>query len=124
MLNLIQAATQTPAPLPLDQFVSGLAGVVVPFVAQLIRNHVLKVDGRMALLLSVGIALGITAVGYAQLDPTPTLGEYLANAGLCFATSQVVYNTLEKEAISGIASKATGLPDPHATGKDEEPLNQ
>jgi hypothetical protein len=123
MLSLIQAATTQTPTIPLDQFVSGLAGVVVPFVAQLVRNHVLKLDGRMALLLSVGISLTVTAIGYVQLDATPTLGEFLANAGLCFATSQLVYNSLEKETVSGIASKATGLPDPHAP-KDEEPLNK
>lgn len=101
---------QPPAGMTVEQFVSGALGTLVPFLTQLVRNHLIQLNGRVALLASVLIAVAVTALGYVQLDPTPTLGEFLTNAALCFGTSQVLYNALEKGRVSRLTNAAVGLP--------------
>lgn len=100
----------------LDQFVNGALGALVPFLVQLIRNHVVELNGRAAVLLAAAISIGVTAIGYYRLDPTPSFGELATNAGLCFATAQAVYNSLEKARLDRLVG---GAKEPESEAEPE-----
>jgi hypothetical protein len=108
-----------PAGMTVEQLVSGVVGTMVPFLAQIVRNQVIELKGLQALALSIIVSAVLTLWGYLSLDTTPTTGEFLTNLSVCFASAQLVYNSLQKGAVSQVANLAVGLPTLTGTPQPE-----
>lgn len=73
---------------------NSLAGLVSPFIVQLVNNKFLKWSDKAAHWLSLVIAAGCV-VGAFLVSHTPfTVEAFSANLGVAFTLSQVIYHNL------------------------------
>lgn len=80
---------------------SSFIGAAVPFLVQFVRSKWLPWKGKAAIWLSLLISAGCVGAAYWQVDATPTLTEGLANLGLAFTLSQVVFHHMEDQLKGG-----------------------
>lgn len=80
-----------------SQVATALAGAAVPFLVQLVRNHVIKsLSPKGTLVLSVLVALACTTLAYLQTTAHPTFQDLVAHVGVAFTISQLVYRQFQE----------------------------
>lgn len=79
-----------------QQMVTGLAGAFVPLLVQLTRVHLIpNLTKKNNYLLSLTITVLCTILAYFLTDKSPTISEFIGQAGVAFTISQMVYSQLE-----------------------------
>lgn len=87
------------------EYASSLVGVIVPVLVQLARGGLFQCSGKAAFYLSLVVSVICVSISYLSIDTTPTIKEFIPNAGIAFTLSQIVYKQLTDKIKSIIPKK-------------------
>jgi hypothetical protein len=73
---------------------AALAGLFVPFLTALVRQHVLKVDGKAAQILSLVVAGGAVALAQYATGHPITVPELMQDGTMAWSIAQVLRTQL------------------------------
>lgn len=83
----------------IQQMAASIVGFIAPFAIQALRlksSHIQKLGKKGVYVLAFVVTCVAVGLAYLNVDATPTLQEFMANAGMGFTLCQLTYSQIEE----------------------------